>query len=98
MSRLEQLTPAVRHRILRYLLVSENVRQPPNHLLVENYVFEVNVLRTNRATDKEDTAILYQENTFIKMYNDFVDAEKSMDNHEIPFFKLKGKFEHHVTE
>lgn len=98
MSRLEQLPTAVRHRILGYLLLADKVRQPPNHLLVENYVFEVNVLRTSRAIHKEGTAILYQENKFIKVYNDFADSEKSMDNHEIPFFKLKGAFKHHVTE
>ena len=98
MSRLEQLPPAVRRKILGYLLIAEHVRQPPNHLLVENYAFEVNVLRVNRAINKEATAILYQENTFIKVHNYYLEAEKTMSNHEVPFFKLKGKFQHHVAE
>ncbi|CAO2655317.1 Nn.00g103810.m01.CDS01 [Neocucurbitaria sp. VM-36] len=98
MSRLEQLPQVLRRKILGYLLISGHVRQPPNHLLVEHYVFEVNILRTNQAINGEALAVLYQENTFIKVYNDFVDAETAMRNHEVPFFKLKSKFEHHVAE
>ncbi|KAF1847092.1 uncharacterized protein K460DRAFT_413897 [Cucurbitaria berberidis CBS 394.84] len=98
MSRFEQLPSAVRRRILGYLLISEHVRQSPNHLLVEHYVFEVNILRANRAINKEAKAILYEENKFVKVNNYFVDAHNSMSNHEVPFFKLKGGFEHHVTE
>ncbi|KAH7371009.1 hypothetical protein BKA66DRAFT_573187 [Pyrenochaeta sp. MPI-SDFR-AT-0127] len=98
MSRFEQLWPELRQQILGYLLISENVRQPPNHLLVEHYMFETNTLRLNHAINKEAAAVLYQKNTFIKVHNYFSIAEKSMLNHEVPFFKLKGKFEHHVAD
>jgi hypothetical protein len=95
---LDQLPQAALRRILKYLLVAEHVRQPPNHLLVENYAFQVNVLRVNKAINKEGTVVLYMENAFIKVQSDFIDAEKSMHNHEVPFFKLKRKFEHHVAD
>jgi hypothetical protein len=98
MSRLEQLPQGVRREIFRYLLLSHRVRQPPNHLLVEHYVFEVNLLRVNRAIKRDSAAVLYGENAFVKIRSDFTDASVSMHNHEVPFFLLKDKFEHHVAE
>ena len=98
MSHFERLPPTVRQKIFGYLLVSDLVRQPPNHLLVEHYDFQVNVLRLNRALNTEATALFRRANLFVKVHNYFGDAEKAMYNHEIPFFKLKGNFDHHVTE
>lgn len=98
LSSFQQLPQHIRLDILRYLLVSERIREPPNHLLIEHYAFEVSILRVNRAINMEAMAIIYGENMFIKIKNDFVDAEKSMLNHEVPFFKLGRAFKHHVAE
>lgn len=58
---------------------------------MEHYNFEINILRVNRNISKETTKVFYQGNCLIKVNNHFVDAEKSMYNHEIPFFKVKGQ-------
>ncbi|KAF2024807.1 hypothetical protein EK21DRAFT_117439 [Setomelanomma holmii] len=98
MSRLENLPHIVRYEILRYLLLADRVRQPPNHLLVEHYVFQVNILRVSRSMREDSTAILYGENTFVQVNNHFTDAEKSMRNHEVPFFLAKRPFKHHAAQ
>lgn len=98
MSSFKKLPKDVRREIFRYLLVSDRVRQAPNAFLVEEYEFEVNLLRTNKAISKEASKILYQENAFVKIHDHFADIEKTMVNHEVPFIKLNGGFEHHVAE
>jgi len=66
MSRLEQLPQGIRRDIFRYLLRSDRVRQEPDHLLVEHYIFEVNILRASRGIKSDAMAVLYGENTFVK--------------------------------
>ncbi|KAF2121069.1 hypothetical protein BDV96DRAFT_203189 [Lophiotrema nucula] len=98
MSTLEQLPQALRRRIFRYLLVSDSVRQPHNHLLVEHYSFEVNLLRVNKAVNKDAADILYTENVFVKLDWSWDENFKAMYNHEVPFFKLSKSFDHHFAE
>jgi hypothetical protein len=98
MSYLEQLPRGIRQEILRYLLLADRVRQLPNHLLVEHYAFQVNMLSVDRAINPEAAAVLYQENAWIKINWDFKEADKSMRNHEVPFFLVKDKFAQHVVE
>lgn len=100
MSALEQLPQVLRRRIFRYLLVSDFVRQPHNHLLVEHYKFEVNLLRVNKTINRDAADILFTENVFIKLDWAWVDSCKSMQNHEVPFFKLRTSrgFNQHFTE
>jgi hypothetical protein len=98
MSPLERLPVFVRKEILRYLLLADRVRLPPNHLMIEHYSFEVVVLRLSRTISADATAVLYEENKFIKVDDYFCQAEDAMLNHETPFFALKKKpFRQHVA-
>jgi hypothetical protein len=83
---------------LRYLLLSQRVRQPPNHFLVEHYVFEVNILRVNRSMNLDGASVLYGGNMFVKFTSDFKDSLGSMRNHEVPFFHLKTAFDQYIAD
>jgi hypothetical protein len=100
MSRLEALPQRVLRDILRYLLLSDRVRGPPNRYLVEDYDFQVAILRTNKAIHKEATKIFYGDNKWIKLLNGYgTMIETALTNHETPYFKLKmKKFDKHVAE
>jgi hypothetical protein len=103
MARLVELTQHLRKRIFRYLLVSDRVRQPHNHLLIEHYAFEVNLLRVSTVIKKDAEAILYGENKFVKLTWFWGQAYQIMQNHEVPFFHMRKKraahrFDHHVAE
>ena len=74
------------------------MRQPPNHLLVEHYAFEVNILCVNFALNTEAEAVLYGGNVFVKVTTHCPDAETTMKNHEVPFFLAKRTFKHHIAE
>jgi hypothetical protein len=47
--------------ILRYLLLSDRVRQPPDHFLIDHYAFEMSVLCVNCAFNAEAKAVLFGE-------------------------------------
>ncbi|KAG9191352.1 hypothetical protein G6011_09440 [Alternaria panax] len=100
MSRLKALPQHVRRDILRYLLLSDHVRGPPNRYLVEDYDFQVAILQTSKAIDAEAAAIFYGDNKWIKLTNGYgTMIEIALKNHEIPYFKLKTKkFNSHVAE
>jgi hypothetical protein len=108
MANFQQLPRCIRLEILRYLLLADRVRQPPNHLLVKHYIFEVKALRVSALFNKDGKQILYGENRFVKVQDVFANfkmspqEEKSMEdamhNHEVPFFRPKGKFDNHVAE
>tara|TARA_R110002003_G_scaffold109_12_gene9226 strand:- start:12628 stop:14235 length:1608 start_codon:yes stop_codon:yes gene_type:complete len=108
MATLQQLPRRIRLEILRYLLLADRVRQPPNHLLVEHYIFEVKALRVSALFNNDGKEILYGENRFVKVQDVFANfkmspqEEKSMEdamyNHEVPFFRTKSKFDYHVAE
>ncbi|KAI4954019.1 hypothetical protein J4E91_001728 [Alternaria rosae] len=100
MSRLEVLPQHILRDILRYLLLSDRVRGPPNRYLVEDYDFQVTVLRTNKAINQEATNIFYGDNKWIKLHNGYgTIIETALINHETPYFKLKiEKFDKHVAE
>ncbi|KAI4906528.1 hypothetical protein J4E90_010421 [Alternaria incomplexa] len=100
MSRLEALPQHLLRDILRYLLLSDRVRGPPNRYLIEDYDFQVAILRTNKAINQEAANIFYQDNKWIKFRNGYGDPmETALINHETPYFKLKTmKFENHVAE
>jgi hypothetical protein len=104
MSRLEALPGRIRHEIFRYLLLSDRVRQPPNHLLVEDCDFQVAILRVIKNINKDAMPILYGENKLVKIQTFLGDfLETTMANHETPFFKLKSKakakaFNKHIAE
>jgi hypothetical protein len=101
MSPLEDLPRRIRHDIYRYLLLSDRVRQPPSHILVEHYDFQVSILRVNKNINKEATPFLYGENKLVKVHNFYGSLlETAMANHETPFFKLRAKattFNKHVA-
>jgi hypothetical protein len=104
MSRLEDLPRRIRHDIYHYLLLSDRVRQPPSHILVEHYDFQVSILRVDKNMNKDATPILYGENKLVKVQNFYGSLlETAMANHETPFFKLRSKakattFNKHVAE
>ncbi|KAI4614511.1 hypothetical protein J4E83_007165 [Alternaria metachromatica] len=100
MSRLEVLPQHILRDILRYLLLSDRVRGPPNRYLVEDYDFQVAVLRTNKAINQEATNIFYEDNKWIKLHNGYgTMIETALINHETPYFKLKmDEFDKHVAE
>jgi hypothetical protein len=104
MSRLEALPQRIRHDIYRYLLLSDQVRQPPNHILVEDYNSQVSILRVNKNTNRDVTPILYGQNKLVKIQNFYGSfLETGMANHETPFFRLNSKaktknFKKHVAE
>jgi hypothetical protein len=100
MSRLEALQQHVLRDILCYLLLSDRVRGPPNRYLVEDYDFQVAILRTNKAINKEATSIFHVDNKWVKLHNGYgTMIETALINHETPYFKLKmKKFDNHVAE
>ncbi|KAH7083789.1 hypothetical protein FB567DRAFT_594305 [Paraphoma chrysanthemicola] len=108
MTTFQQLSQGIRREILRYLLLADRVRQPPNHYLVEHYVFEVNILRVNRSLNEDGKIILYRDNRFVKVNSVFANfkmspeeektMEDAMTNHEVPFFRIKDDFNYHVAE
>ena len=100
MSRLEVLPQHILRDILRYLLLSDRVRGPPNRYLVEDYDFQVAVLRTNKAINQEATNIFHEDNKWIKLRNGYgTMIETALVNHETPYFKLKmDEFDKHVAE
>ncbi|KAI1670787.1 hypothetical protein Ptr902_08129 [Pyrenophora tritici-repentis] len=73
MSRLEALPQHVLRDILRYSLLSDRVRGPPNRHLVEDYDFQLAILRTNEAIHEEAANIFYRDNKWIKLRNDYGD-------------------------
>lgn len=100
MSRLEALPQHLLRDILRYLLLSDRVRGPPNRYLIEDYDFQVAILCTNKAINQEAAHIFYQDNKWIKFRNGYGDPmETALINHETPYFKLTTmKFENHVAQ
>ena len=100
LSGLEKLPGKARKEILRYLLHAERVRQPMMRLGIRKCHFETAILRVNRRLTTEAQAILYCENTTIRVhfYKQMLFPD-SMLNHEVSFFH-KGdmtKFEKHVV-
>lgn len=98
MFRFERLPQVVQSEILRYALVAERVRQPPNKFLVEHYAFEASVLRLNSTISKEALQVMYTENAFVKVDWFFNQAPAALTNHEVPFFKLDRPLAHHIAE
>ncbi|KAI4619339.1 uncharacterized protein J4E87_007589 [Alternaria ethzedia] len=100
MSRLEALPQHIRRDILRYLLLSDRVRGPPNRHLIEDYDFQVAVLRTSKAINQEAAKVFYGDNKWIKLHNGYgTTIENALLNHEVPYFKLgTKKFDNHVAE
>jgi hypothetical protein len=97
MSHLEHLEQHLRRKILGYLLVSDHVRQPPDQYLVEGYKFQVSVLRVNRAINRDATAVLYTQNTFVKLHWTMTQTYDAMTNHEVllviyPYYDLPADF------
>jgi len=100
MSRLEALPQHIRRDILRYLLLSDRVRGPPNRHLIEDYDFQVAVLRTSKAINQEAAKVFHGDNKWIKLHNGYgTTIENALLNHEVPYFKLgTKKFDNHVAE
>ncbi|KAF2126602.1 hypothetical protein P153DRAFT_433722 [Dothidotthia symphoricarpi CBS 119687] len=98
MSRFERLPQAIRRKILGHLLITERVRQLPNKSLVEDYAFELSVLRLNNAINKDAMNVLYVHNGFVKVNWFFDQAQTALTNHEVPFFKLGNSCVHHIAE
>lgn len=99
MARLDELPEALRRKIFRHLLTADQVRQPPNHFMIEHYNFEVSLMRVNRLIKADAEAILYGENKFVKLSWHFGQCHEAMDNHEVPFFRKKVEnFNHHFAE
>jgi hypothetical protein len=98
MSHLELLPQRLRKEILRYLLMSERVRQSPDRLLIEHYGFQTSLLRVSRTIAADASAVLYGENTFAKGHWYFSQASTSMLNHEVPFYQSAATFNNHVVD
>ncbi|MCJ1327046.1 hypothetical protein MMC10_003712 [Thelotrema lepadinum] len=100
MSGLEKLPGKARKEILRYLLHADRVRQPMMSLGIRKYHFETAILRVNHRLATEAQAVLYGENTIIRVqfYKQMLFPD-SMLNHEVSFLH-KGdmtKFEKYVV-
>ncbi|OAL53532.1 hypothetical protein IQ07DRAFT_640588 [Pyrenochaeta sp. DS3sAY3a] len=88
MSQLEMAPQPVIREILRNLLLAPRVVQPPNHLFIEHYDFEVDVRLVSTTIKRHADAVLYGENQFVKLICNFKDIKRAMYNHEVPFFNL----------
>lgn len=104
MSQLETFPDRVIREILRNLLLSRRVVQPPNHLFVEHYDFDVDIRLVSKTIKDHADAVLYGENQFVKVICNFKDIQRAMYNHEVPFFNLpntrarRGAFAYHAAE
>ena len=62
---LEGLPVELRRKIYSYLLISDQVRQPPDQLLIRSYRFETAILSVNKRINTEASEVLYNENKFV---------------------------------
>ena len=100
MSSSERLPVELRKEILRYLLLSDRVRQPLNKYGVRDYSFQPAVLRVNRRLSIEAKSILYGENAFVRVtFHRQPGGSDSMTNHEVAFLQNgnMSRFDKHVV-